>query len=69
MVGKLLETIIWDRISSHMERCGLIRKSQHGFLKGKSCLPNLLEFFEEATERIGEGNVDIVYLDFQKDLI
>ena len=45
-----------------MEKCGLIRKSQHGILNGKSCLTNLLKFFE-----VDEGNaVDMVYMDFQE---
>ena len=37
------------------------------FTKGKSCLTNLLEFFEDVTSRVDEGEpVDVVYLDFQK---
>ena len=39
----------------------LINPSQHGFLKARSCLTNLLCFFEEITKR-----VDVIYLDFQK---
>ena len=45
----------------------LINSSQHGFLKSKSCLTNLLCFFEEITKWVDEGSpVDIIYLDFQK---
>ena len=34
---------------------------------GKSCLTNLLEFFEDVTRKIDRGeSVDVVYLDFQK---
>ena len=41
--------------------------SQHGFLKARSCLTNLLCFFEEITKLVDEGSpVDIIYLDFQK---
>ena len=44
-----------------------INSSQHGFLKSKSCLTNLLCFFEEITKWVDEGSqVDIIYLDFQK---
>uniref|UniRef100_A0A4W3IXB0 Reverse transcriptase domain-containing protein n=1 Tax=Callorhinchus milii TaxID=7868 RepID=A0A4W3IXB0_CALMI len=67
VVGKLLETIIRDRINLHLEEYGLIRDSQHGFVKGRSCLTSLLEFFDEVTERLGKGSgVDVVYKDFQK---
>ncbi|XP_062907777.1 ubiquitin-conjugating enzyme E2 G2 isoform X1 [Mobula hypostoma] len=38
VVGKLLEKILKDRIYGHLENHGLIRDSQHGFVKGRSCL-------------------------------
>ena len=45
----------------------LINPSQHGFLKTRSCLTNLLCFFEEITKWVDEGSpVDVIYLDFQK---
>ena len=43
----------------------LINPSQHGFLKARSCLTNLLCFFEEITKWVDEGSpVDVIYLDF-----
>ena len=40
---------------------------QHGFLKARSCLTNLLCFFEEITKWVDDGSpVDVIYLDFQK---
>ena len=51
----------------HLERGNLIAPSQHGFVKKKSCLTNLLEFNEFVTKQVDEGKaVDIIYLDFQK---
>ena len=45
----------------------LINPSQHRFLKARSCLTNLLYFFEETTKWVDEGSpVDVIYLDFQK---
>ena len=45
----------------------LINPSQHGFLKARSCLTNLLRFFEEINKWIDEGSpVYVIYLDFQK---
>ena len=44
-----------------------INSYQHGFLKARSCLTNLLCFFEEITKWVDEGSpVDVIYLDFQK---
>ena len=45
----------------------LLNTSQHGFLKARSCLTNLLCFFEEITEWVDDGSpVDVIYLDFHK---
>ena len=45
----------------------LLNSSQHGFLKARSCLTNMLCFFEEITKWIDVGSpVDVIYLDFQK---
>ena len=67
VVGKILESIVKDEISKFLEVQGQIRTSQHGFSKGRSCLTNLLEFFEEITNRLDQGEpMDVIYLDFQK---
>ena len=67
IVGKLVESLIKDNIVEHLDRHNLIRSSQHGFTKGRSCLTNLLSFMEHVTKSVDEGNsVDIVYLDFAK---
>ena len=40
---------------------------QHGFLSGKSCVTQLLEFLDNLTEALDQGDgVDIIYLDFSK---
>lgn len=64
---KILESIIKDELESFLERNNILRDSQHGFRKGRSCLTNLLEFFEEATMTYDQSRAyDIIYLDFQK---
>lgn len=67
IVGKLIENMVKFRVVSHLEKYKLIRDSQHGFLNGRSCLTNILDFLESATSELDSGNpVDIVYLDFSK---
>ena len=45
----------------------VIGKSQHGFSKGKSCLTNLIAFYNKITCSVDVGRaVDIVHLDFSK---
>eukprot|EP00061_Rhincodon_typus_P008249 g30695.t1 len=44
-----------------------IYPSQGGFVPGRSCLTNLIEFFEEVTKMIDDSRaVDVVYMDFSK---
>ena len=43
-----------------MNEYNVIKGGQHGFTNGRSCLTNLLEFFEEVYEKIDR------YLDFAK---
>ena len=61
VIRKLLESIISDHMMDFIIKHKLINPSQHGFLKAKSCLTNLLCFFEEITKW-----VDVIYFDFQK---
>ena len=64
---KIMESIIRDGMMEHLERNKLIGNSQHGFLPGKSCSTNLLEFLERVTREVDEGKpFDIVFLDFAK---
>ena len=45
VVCKLLETLIRDHMVEFLVKHNLINTSQHGFLKARSCLTNILCFF------------------------
>ena len=65
VVRKLLETLISDHMVEFLVKHKLINTSQHGFLKARSCLTNLLCFLEEITKWVDDGSpVDVFYLDF-----
>ena len=62
---KVLESLIGDKVIDHLYK--LIKDTQHGFVKNRSCLTNLLVFLEEVTNYVDSGYpVDIIYLDFLK---
>jgi hypothetical protein len=63
----MLERIIKEELVEYLESRELIRNTQHGFRRGKSCLTNLLEFLQAVTDGIDKGELlDVLYLDFQK---
>ncbi|GAB0209644.1 mitochondrial enolase superfamily member 1 [Grus japonensis] len=65
--GKVMEQIILSAIMRHVQDTQVIRPSQHGFVKGRSCLTNLISFYDKVTHLVDEGKaVDVVYLDFSK---
>ena len=67
VVGKMLEAIIARTIRKHLDNHKLIKHSQHGFSKGKSCLTNLLSFYRKVFETLDSGDrYDIIFLDFSK---
>ena len=65
--GKVMEQVILNTIMQHMRDSQGIRPNHHGFMKGKSCLTNLISFYYRMTHLVDEGKaVDVVYLDFSK---
>ncbi|XP_072350981.1 presenilin-1-like [Scyliorhinus torazame] len=64
---QLLESIIKEKLTEHFERRSSIHHCRHSFMRGKSYLKNLLEFFEDVISKVDKGElVDMVYLDFHK---
>jgi len=44
-----------------------MRPSQHGFMKGRSCLTSLITLYDQVTCLLDEGKaVDVIYLVFSK---
>uniref|UniRef100_A0A8B9ZS82 Reverse transcriptase domain-containing protein n=1 Tax=Anas zonorhyncha TaxID=75864 RepID=A0A8B9ZS82_9AVES len=64
---KVMEQLILGAVSRCIKDKKVIRGSQHGFTKGKSCLTSLITFYEDRTRWIDDGKaVDVAYPDFSK---
>ena len=56
-----------DQIVEHMTRNNFFSPFQHGFISGKSCVTQLLDYLEDLTEALDQGeDVDVICLDFSK---
>ena len=55
VVCKVMERIVKDNVVEHLNEYNVIKAANTDLLdRGRSCLTNLLEFFEEVYERIDE---------------
>jgi ribonuclease P/MRP protein subunit RPP40 len=67
IIVKILESLLKDAMIKYLRTHRLLRASQHGFVPGKSCLTNLLEYYEFVTSKVDQGEpVDSIYLDFSR---
>ena len=67
IVSRIFEKILRNQVMNFLENNNLLNSSQHGFVRSKSCLTNLLETVDIITAGLNEGkNVDVVYMDYAK---
>ena len=65
--GKIMEKMILEVIEAHLGDNGVIGPSQHGFMRGRSCLTNLISFYDKITHLVDQGKpADVIFLDFSK---
>jgi hypothetical protein len=63
--SKVLERCVFCNIKDHLFY--LVRKSQRGFISGKSCVTNLLDVLHYiGSELDAGGQIEAVYLDMSK---
>ena len=62
-----METIIRDELVTFLGENSMINNSQHDFRNKRSCLTNLLDFYDDVFNIYDETiAVDTIHLDFQK---
>jgi len=60
-----MERFIWSALTRYVKDSQGIRPSQHRFMKGRSCLTNMISFYDQVTRLVDEDKaVGIIYLDF-----
>jgi len=66
-LGKIMEWFILRALTRHVKDNQGIRPSQHGFIKGRSSLTNLISSYDQVTPLMDEGKaVGVLYPDFSK---
>jgi len=67
MPGNIVERLILNVPTGHVKDNQGIRRSHYVFMKGRSCLTNLISIYEQGTHLVEEGKAaDVVYLNFHR---
>uniref|UniRef100_A0A8B9BBZ3 Reverse transcriptase domain-containing protein n=1 Tax=Anser brachyrhynchus TaxID=132585 RepID=A0A8B9BBZ3_9AVES len=65
--GKIMERMILEVTEAHLGDSAVIGPSQHGFMKGRSCLTNSISFYDKITHLVDQRKpADVIFLDFSK---
>ena len=66
---KVMEKIVREQIVNFMTDNNLFNQTQHGFMRGRSCLSALLSVYDQLMQNLSEcpsSCIDMIYLDFSK---
>jgi len=67
ILGNMTEQLVMEVTIKQVEEKKVIRSRQHGFTKGKSCLTNLIAFYDGMSGWVDKGRpVRVVCLNFSK---
>ena len=62
-----MESIIRDKLMTHLNIGNQLHDAQHGFRSKRSCVKQLLSILEDWSVMMEKGDpIDAVYLDFSK---
>ncbi|KAJ7403652.1 laforin isoform X2 [Pitangus sulphuratus] len=65
--GKVMEKTILGSTEKHLKDNTVIGHSQHGFMRGKSCLSKLISVYDKVTHLVDQGKpADVIFLDSSK---
>ncbi|XP_065678215.1 uncharacterized protein LOC136093184 [Hydra vulgaris] len=66
-IGKVMEKIMRDVMTEHLAKHNLLSCHQHGFVKSRSCVTNLLEVMDIITKALSDNCAALlILLDFAK---
>jgi len=64
---KVFERVIRSKMVDFLENNNLLNSKQHGFRKGRNCLSQLLDHYDELLNTLSDSsNADVIYLDYAK---
>ena len=67
IIAKIMESIMHDKLTSHIENNDLINSCQHGFRKNYSTTSNMIYFWNDITSYANNHHeISIIYTDLRK---